>query len=108
MTEQSSAVAPSFQRAREQLHRDWLPLPERIAPKTSRIRPARKIHTTWINEDWKSVRSNAFLRCGIKTSFRLTPIDHRKNKLVTKTNGKTYFRSVREADADATGPPCLE
>src|SRR5215831_16937228 len=53
---------------------------------------------TWINDDWKSVSLNAFLKWGIRTSLRLTPIAHRKNRLVTRMNGSQYRLSVNGAD----------
>src|SRR5215469_5401857 len=37
----------------------------------------------------------------MSTSLRFTPSAHRKNKLVTRTNGSTNFRSVRGADGAA-------
>src|SRR5215470_89515 len=59
-----------------------------------------------MKEDWKSLRLKADLKCGMRTSFRLTPNAQRKNKLVIRTKGRTYFRSVRGADGDAKLPPC--
>src|ERR1700756_2551705 len=59
-----------------------------------------------MKEDWKSLRLKADLKCGIRTSFRLTPKAQRKNRLVIKTKGRTYFRSVRGAGCDDKLPPC--
>jgi hypothetical protein len=50
-----------------------------------------------IKDDWKSVNPNAFFKCWISTSFRLTPIAHTKNKLVTIASGTMYRRSVTGA-----------
>src|SRR5579864_6051510 len=54
-------------------------------------RAARKYppkNAVWINEDLKSERWNPFFRWGIRMSFRLTPKAQRKNRLVTRINGK--------------------
>src|SRR5581483_9612906 len=48
--------------------------------------------------DWKSLSANAFLNRGISMSLRLTPKAQRKNKLVIRTNGATYRRSVKGAE----------
>src|ERR1700680_1563879 len=64
-------------------------------------RAARKYppkNAVWINEERKSVRRNAFFRCGIRMSFRLTPNAQRKNRLVTRINGKTERRSGIRAE----------
>src|SRR6185437_6248880 len=48
-----------------------------------------------MNEDWKSLKANAFLNRGIRISLRLTPNAQRKNRLVMRMNGTTYRCSVR-------------
>jgi len=58
-----------------------------------------------MNEDCKSLKLNADLKCGMRTSFKFTPNAQRKNKLVIKTKGKAYFRSVRGAGFEGKSPP---
>src|SRR5215510_10654254 len=59
-----------------------------------------------MKEDRKSLRLKADLKCGIRTSFKLTPKAQRKKRLVINTKGKMYFRSVSRADCGAKFPPC--
>src|SRR5215467_893858 len=61
-----------------------------------------------MKEDWKSLRLKADLKCGMRTSFRLTPNAQRKNKLVIRMKGRTYFRLVRGTDwGDKLPPSCF-
>src|SRR6202142_295283 len=55
-------------------------------------------NATWMNEDWKSVRPNAFFKCGIRMSLRLTPNAQRKKRLVMSTKGIRNRRSVTGTD----------
>src|SRR5947199_9268071 len=50
-----------------------------------------------MNDDLKSRNRKAVLNREIRRSLRLTPNAQRKNRLVMRTNGATYCRSVRGA-----------
>src|SRR5258708_16030301 len=51
-----------------------------------------------MSADCKSFRSKTFFKCGMRTSLRLTPSAHRKNRVVTRMSGATYRRSVMGAE----------
>ncbi|MNG41756.1 hypothetical protein D3C84_1311450 [compost metagenome] len=44
-----------------------------------------------IKEDSKSVRLNAFLKCGISIGSKLCTNPQKKNKLVTNIKGNSHF-----------------
>src|ERR1700722_1992251 len=76
-----------------------------LSPNRCMIQPAGRAarkyppkNANWIRDDSVSVRLKAFFRCGIRMSLRLTPIAHRKKRLVTSVNGRRYRRSVMGAD----------
>src|ERR1700722_7628975 len=66
------------------------------AGKAARKYPPK--NANWISDDSVSVRLNAFFRCGMRMSLRLTPMAHKKNRLVTRMNGTRYRRSVMGAE----------